>query len=196
MAEGAVHGVKLHAIFQVLVGGWHRIRNAGSVPFHGSVYGTHGKAFLDVWRRHVGIRRKKSKHGEAEPAQNQNEKGNNYAENEFSHGSPGSPIVPDETANKLVDRVLVLGQLETETLPFCDLGSIRLQSAGFADHIAHLWQVVFFLRRGERDGGVQSSDADDGAVEIIESLFVDDGGDFARQASGAGMLVEDDDLVR
>jgi hypothetical protein len=52
-----------------------------------------------------------------------------------------------------------------------------------------------FLRRGERNGGVQTSDADDGAVEVVEGLFVNDGGDFARKAAGAGVLVEDDDLV-
>src|SRR5258708_32256870 len=74
--------------------------------------------------------------------------------------------------------------------------SIRLEPAGLADHVARLRQVVFFLRRGERNSGVQSSDTDDGAVEIIESLFVDDGCDLTSQASRAGVLVQNDDLAR
>ena len=52
------------------------------------------------------------------------------------------------------------------------------------------------LRRRERNRGVEAGDADDGAVEIVEGFFVDDGGDFSGEASGAGVLVEDDDLVR
>jgi hypothetical protein len=44
-------------------------------------------------------------------------------------------------------------------------------------------------------GGILRRDADDGAVEIVESFFVDDGGNFAGEASGAGVLVQDDDLV-
>jgi hypothetical protein len=54
---------------------------------------------------------------------------------------------------------------------------------------------VIFLRRGEWDSGVEAGDADDGAVEIVEGFFVDDGGDFSGEASGAGVLVEDDDFV-
>ena len=53
-----------------------------------------------------------------------------------------------------------------------------------------------FLRRREWDGGVEAGDANYGAVEVVEGLFVDDGGDFSGKASGAGVLVEDDDSVR
>ena len=35
----------------------------------------------------------------------------------------------------------------------------------------------------------------DGAVEVIEGFFIDDGGDFSGEASGAGVLVENDDFV-
>ena len=73
--------------------------------------------------------------------------------------------------------------------------SIRFQPAGFADYVFYFWQVMLFLRRGERDGGVEAGDADDGAVEVVEGFFVDDGGDFAGEASGAGVLVEDDDFI-
>ena len=51
------------------------------------------------------------------------------------------------------------------------------------------------MRRRERNGRIQAGDADDGAVEVVEGFFVDDGGDFAGEASGAGVLVEDDDFV-
>src|SRR5579859_1500849 len=74
--------------------------------------------------------------------------------------------------------------------------SIRFQVARFADYVFHLGQVVMLLRRGERDRGIEACDADDGAVEVVEGFFVDDGGDFSGEASGAGVLVEDDDLVR
>jgi len=73
--------------------------------------------------------------------------------------------------------------------------SICLQLAGFANYVAYLGQGMFFLRRGERDGGVEACDADYGAVEIVEGFFVDDGGNFASQASGARVLVQDNDFV-
>src|SRR5579864_8471174 len=78
----------------------------------------------------------------------------------------------------------------------CRLLSVSLQATGFANYVLQLRQVVMFLRRRERDRGVEACDADDGAVEIVEHLFIYDGGDFASQASGAGVFVQDDDLVR
>ena len=51
------------------------------------------------------------------------------------------------------------------------------------------------LRRGEWDRGIEPGDADDGAVEIVEGFFVDDGGEFAGDASGAGVFVQEDDFV-
>src|SRR5690242_5279219 len=80
--------------------------------------------------------------------------------------------------------------IQTETFSVC------FQATGFADDVCHFGKVVFFLRWGEWDRAVQSGNADDGAVEIIEGFFVDDGGDFAGEASRAGVLVEDDDFVR
>ncbi len=55
---------------------------------------------------------------------------------------------------------------------------------------------MFFLWGGEGDGAVESGDADDGAVEVVERLLINDGSDFSGEASGAGVLVEDDDFVR
>ena len=55
---------------------------------------------------------------------------------------------------------------------------------------------MMFLRRRKWNRGVQSCDADDGAVEIIEGFFIDDGCDFSGEASGTRVLVKDDDFVR
>src|SRR5205085_11235433 len=77
----------------------------------------------------------------------------------------------------------------------CD-SSIRLQSPCLAHNVAHLWQKVFFLRRREGHRRVERSDADDRAVEIVESFFVDDGRDFSGQTPGTRMLVKDDYFVR
>ncbi len=70
-----------------------------------------------------------------------------------------------------------------------------MQAAGFANQVAYFGQKKFLLRRRERHRRIERGDADDGAVEIVERLFVDDGGDLSRQASGAGVLVKDDDRV-
>src|ERR1700686_2446912 len=78
---------------------------------------------------------------------------------------------------------------------FVPLSSIRFQAAGFADYVFHFRQVVMFLRWGKRDRGVQSGDADDGAVEIVECFLINDDCDFSRQAAGAGVLVQDDNFV-
>src|SRR5579864_3239477 len=72
---------------------------------------------------------------------------------------------------------------------------IGFEAAGFPDYVLYLGQVMMLLRRGEGDCGIEAGDADDGAVEVVEGFFVDDGGDFSGEASGAGMLVEDDDFV-
>src|SRR5580704_15223247 len=78
---------------------------------------------------------------------------------------------------------------------FLPRNSICFQAAGFADYVAYLGQVVFFLRRREWDCRVQTRDANDGAVEVVEGFFVDDGGDLSGEAPGAGVFVEDDDFV-
>ena len=73
---------------------------------------------------------------------------------------------------------------------------VRFQAAGFADYVFHFRQVVMLLGWRKRDGRVEAGDADDGAIEVVEGFFVDDGGDFSGDASRAGVLVEDDDFVR
>ncbi len=72
---------------------------------------------------------------------------------------------------------------------------IRFQLASLADHVAYFGQIVLLLRRGERNGGIEARDADNGAIEIVKGFFIDDGGDFSGEASCAGVLVEDDDFV-
>src|ERR1700691_6206916 len=56
-------------------------------------------------------------------------------------------------------------------------------AAGFAHYVANLGQIVLFLRGREWDRRIQACDADDRAVEVVKSFFVDDGGDFAGKAS-------------
>src|ERR1700683_1770810 len=77
----------------------------------------------------------------------------------------------------------------------CVSNSIRFQLARLADHIFNLGEVVQFLRWGKRDRGIQASNANDGAVEIVKRFFVDDGCDFACEAAGARVLVKEDDFV-
>src|ERR1700693_4642474 len=48
MADGTVHSVELHAIFEVLIVRRQGVGDAGSVTLHGSVDGSVGNAFLDV----------------------------------------------------------------------------------------------------------------------------------------------------
>src|SRR5581483_541694 len=72
---------------------------------------------------------------------------------------------------------------------------ISFQAAGFANYVAHFGQEIFLLRRREWDWGVERSKAHDGPVEVVESFFIDNSGDFAGEAAGAGVLVKDDDLI-
>jgi hypothetical protein len=63
--------------------------------------------------------------------------------------------------------------------------SICFQPPRLSQHVAYLGQEVFFLRRRERYGGILGGDAHDGAVEIGEGFFIDDGRDFAGKTSRA-----------
>ena len=74
-------------------------------------------------------------------------------------------------------------------------GSVCFQPPGFAQHIAYFGQEVLLLRRRERYRRILGGDAHDGAVEMVESVFINDGSNFAGQASGAGVLVQQDDFV-
>ena len=87
--SGAVHGVELHAIFKVLIAGRQGICDVGSVTLHGSVDGPLGDAMLEARWGDVCVGGDEAEHGEAEPAKNQYEKSDDYAENEF-------PMVPPD----------------------------------------------------------------------------------------------------
>jgi len=53
-----------------------------------------------------------------------------------------------------------------------------------------------FLERGSvRDWGVEGSDADERAVEIVEGFFEEDGGNFAGDATGLGVFMNDEALI-
>lgn len=85
MAEGAVHGVELHAVNEVGVGGCERVGKAGSVAFGRGVDGTHGNVALPVRRFDIGGGREKTEKSEAESTENENEERDDDAEKEFSH---------------------------------------------------------------------------------------------------------------
>jgi hypothetical protein len=55
---------------------------------------------------------------------------------------------------------------------------------------------MMLLRWRKGNGGVEPCDANDRTIEIVEGFFIDDGGDFSGEASGAGVLVQNDDLIR
>src|SRR6266550_2182764 len=56
-------------------------------------------------------------------------------------------------------------------------------------------QELFLQRRRVRDGGVEGAEDADGGVEVVERLFLDDGGDRLADRAGAGVLVDDEDTV-
>src|SRR5579864_1772405 len=62
--------------------------------------------------------------------------------------------------------------------------SVRVQPARFFDNVPQLRQEMLLLRRREWHGRVQSGNADHWRVEIVENIFVNDGGDFSSDASG------------
>ena len=48
VTESAVHGVELHAVFQILIRRGQRVGKVGSVAIHRGIDGTHGQAALDA----------------------------------------------------------------------------------------------------------------------------------------------------
>ncbi len=153
VAESAVHGVELHAILKILVGGGERVVHAGRVALHGSIHRAHRELPLGVGRFYVGGGREETKHGETESAEDKNENRDDDTEKEFAHETSGA-ILADGGG-----RALVLDSLDhaslLRTLPGRGRSglqeSICFQLAGFADHIFQLRQVVMLLRGGERD---------------------------------------------
>jgi tRNA(Glu) U13 pseudouridine synthase TruD len=57
------------------------------MALHGSVCGAHGKVFLPMWGFDVSRSRKETEQGEAESAEDENEKSDDYAEKKFAHES-------------------------------------------------------------------------------------------------------------
>ena len=101
MAEGAVHGVELHAVFEILIGGRERVGDVRGVALHGGVDGAHGEVAFDVRRLDVGGCRQEAEHGEAESAEDEDDERDDYAESELSHGASGG-IVADGRGGALV----------------------------------------------------------------------------------------------
>src|SRR5579864_8478946 len=73
--------------------------------------------------------------------------------------------------------------------------SVRVQPARLFDNIPQLRQKAFLLWRREWDRRVQSGDADDRRVQIVESFLINDGRDFSCDASGPRIFVQQDEFV-
>jgi len=99
VAEGAVHGVELHAVFQVFVGGRQRIVDAGSVTLHGGIDRAHGQMTFEMRGLNVCTRGEKSEHGETKTTEDEDEKTNDHTESELAHEASGVTIVADAGAN-------------------------------------------------------------------------------------------------
>lgn len=85
VAEGAVHGVELHAVFEILISGREWVGGARRMPFGGSIDGTHGDVGFKVRRLDVGGSGEKPEHSEAECAEDEDEKRDDDAEKELAH---------------------------------------------------------------------------------------------------------------
>src|SRR5579859_2238560 len=99
MAKRAMHGVKLHAVFQIFVRGRQRIVDARRVALHGSIDGAHRQMTLEVRGFDVGRSREESEHRETETTQDEDEKSDDYAESELAHEASGITIVADAGAD-------------------------------------------------------------------------------------------------
>src|SRR5271166_3210626 len=104
MAEGAIHGVELHAVFKTLIRRHERVGDARRVTLNRRVNGSHREMALKMRRLDVGDGGKKAKHGEAEPAEDENQERDDDAKQEFSHEASGS-IVADGWARTPADAV-------------------------------------------------------------------------------------------
>src|ERR1019366_3452440 len=82
---GAVHGVNLHAVNQIVVGGGQRIGYTWGMTVHGSVESVHGNAHLDVGRRRVGVGGHIAEQGESQSAEHKNKNRNHNSKNEVTH---------------------------------------------------------------------------------------------------------------
>jgi hypothetical protein len=85
VAKSAIHGVELDALNQVIVIGHERVSDARSMALHGSVCGAHGQVLLPMRRFDVGRGRKETEQREAESAEDENQKGDDYSEKKLAH---------------------------------------------------------------------------------------------------------------
>src|SRR5579872_4179123 len=178
MAEGAIHGVELHAINQVGVGGGNGTLHMGSVLLHGSINGVRGQPRLGSARRLVGVGIDEAGKRKHQPAHDDDDDDDNHAQDKVAH-APSCEWHPTLA--------------ECFTAP--KVTSVRLEAARLTNHVRDLGQKVVFQRRRERHRRVTRDDAHDGSVQVIEDFFIYDGGNFSSDAAGARVLVQDNDLV-
>src|SRR5258708_1196613 len=70
-----------------------------------------------------------------------------------------------------------------------------MELAGFTHYILYLGQKEMLEWRRKGNWRVQRRDAHDGSMGIFERVFIDDGGQLARQAACLGVFMQEDDLV-
>src|SRR5262249_25813782 len=86
VAAGAVHGVDLHAVDEVVGGGRGGAVDGGGGVIHGSVEGGHGDAHLHVAGGGVGVGGHKAKEQEASGGREKHDQRDDYAQDEVAHG--------------------------------------------------------------------------------------------------------------
>ena len=69
------------------------------------------------------------------------------------------------------------------------------QGFGGGENFLGVGEEGFLERRRVGHRRVERGDADKRAVEIVEGFFAEDGGDFAGDAAGFGVFVDDQALV-
>src|SRR5271166_4469720 len=69
------------------------------------------------------------------------------------------------------------------------------QCFGGGEHFLRVGEEGFLEGRSVGDGGVEGGDANERAIEIVKGFFAEDGGDFACDATGFGVFVDDQALV-
>jgi hypothetical protein len=80
VTEGAVHGVELHAVFEILIGGGERVGDARGVTLHGGVDGAHQQVVFHVGWFDVGGCGEETEHGETESAKDEDKQRDDDAE--------------------------------------------------------------------------------------------------------------------
>src|SRR5664279_1139043 len=73
--------------------------------------------------------------------------------------------------------------------------SVSVQAPRLTHQVGNFGEEELLLRRRKWNRRVERRQPDNGSIEIVECLFVDDRGNFSGQPSSARVLVQNDDFV-